>query len=101
MSRTNRLKNPVLRKTIWENCKGKCVSCSCGMLFESYGSNPPWECDNPNKYVNGLNSIVFSIDHIKPHSKGGRTKLKNAQLLCPKHNLEIRQEMINQIRSRK
>lgn len=28
----------------------------------------------------------FTIDHIKPHSKGGRTELKNAALMCRKHN---------------
>jgi 5-methylcytosine-specific restriction endonuclease McrA len=24
----------------------------------------------------------FTIDHIKPYSKGGRTSLDNAQLMC-------------------
>lgn len=28
----------------------------------------------------------FTIDHIHPHSKGGRTELDNAGLLCLKHN---------------
>jgi 5-methylcytosine-specific restriction endonuclease McrA len=30
----------------------------------------------------------FHIDHIKPHSKGGKTNLKNAQIMCAKCNLE-------------
>jgi Protein of unknown function DUF262/HNH endonuclease len=28
----------------------------------------------------------FTIDHINPHSKGGRTALKNAALMCRSHN---------------
>jgi 5-methylcytosine-specific restriction endonuclease McrA len=28
----------------------------------------------------------FTIDHINPHSKGGRTQLANAALMCRKHN---------------
>jgi len=28
----------------------------------------------------------FTIDHINPHSKGGRTELDNAALMCKKHN---------------
>lgn len=28
----------------------------------------------------------FTIDHISPHSKGGRTRLDNAALMCGKHN---------------
>lgn len=28
----------------------------------------------------------FTIDHIDPHSKGGRTEIQNASLLCRKHN---------------
>ena len=28
----------------------------------------------------------LEVDHIKPWSKGGRTNLSNAQLLCKKHN---------------
>lgn len=30
----------------------------------------------------------FHIDHIKPHSKGGKTTIKNAQIMCAKCNLE-------------
>ena len=29
-----------------------------------------------------LSWVNFTVDHIKPHSKGGRTSLKNAALLC-------------------
>lgn len=28
----------------------------------------------------------FTIDHIHPHSKGGRSRLENAALMCRKHN---------------
>jgi 5-methylcytosine-specific restriction endonuclease McrA len=28
----------------------------------------------------------FTIDHIKPHSKGGRSQLRNAALMCREHN---------------
>jgi Protein of unknown function DUF262/HNH endonuclease len=28
----------------------------------------------------------FTIDHIDPHSKGGRSQLDNARLMCRKHN---------------
>lgn len=28
----------------------------------------------------------FTIDHINPHSKGGRTEIENAGLLCRQHN---------------
>jgi hypothetical protein len=28
----------------------------------------------------------FTIDHIDPHSKGGRSRLDNAALMCRKHN---------------
>jgi hypothetical protein len=28
----------------------------------------------------------FTVDHIDPHSKGGRTKLDNAALMCRRHN---------------
>jgi hypothetical protein len=28
----------------------------------------------------------FTIDHIQPYSKGGRTRLDNAALMCRKHN---------------
>ena len=28
----------------------------------------------------------FTIDHISPHSKGGKSQLDNAALMCKKHN---------------
>jgi 5-methylcytosine-specific restriction endonuclease McrA len=28
----------------------------------------------------------FTVDHIKPHSKGGATALENAGLMCKRHN---------------
>lgn len=28
----------------------------------------------------------FTIDHIDPHSKGGRTEIENSSLMCRKHN---------------
>ncbi len=28
----------------------------------------------------------FTIDHIDPHSKGGRSEIENASLMCQKHN---------------
>jgi len=28
----------------------------------------------------------FTIDHIDPHSKGGRSEIENASLMCRKHN---------------
>ncbi|MBC7816953.1 MAG: HNH endonuclease, partial [Planctomycetaceae bacterium] len=28
----------------------------------------------------------FTIDHIKPHSKGGASRLENAALMCRHHN---------------
>ncbi|WP_177324809.1 GmrSD restriction endonuclease domain-containing protein [Reyranella massiliensis] len=33
-----------------------------------------------------LNWNDFTIDHIHPHSKGGRSRLENAALMCRKHN---------------
>ncbi len=33
-----------------------------------------------------LNWTNFTIDHIKPFAKGGRTSIKNAALMCKKHN---------------
>lgn len=28
----------------------------------------------------------FTVDHIRPHAKGGLTDLSNAQLMCKAHN---------------
>jgi hypothetical protein len=33
-----------------------------------------------------LNWSDFTIDHIRPYSKGGRSSLENAALMCRKHN---------------
>ena len=49
-----------------------------------YQSNE--HCSN-KKCNEKLNINNFHIDHIKPHSKGGKTSLKNAQILCAKCNL--------------
>ena len=52
------------------------------MLWNS-SANP--KCSHP-----GCNKILtwedFTIDHIEPHSKGGRSQLDNARLMCRAHN---------------
>ena len=82
MSRTNILSSKTIRLKVYRKSKGLCASCNKLMLFSSHGSNPPWDTIHPEKYVNGLNSIVFSIDHIKPVSKGGSDHQRNLQGLC-------------------
>lgn len=57
--------NKEQRRIIWYQSDGKCKKCK-----------------------KKLNINNFHIDHIKPFSKGGKTNLKNAQLMCQKHNLE-------------
>lgn len=47
--------------------RGKGMCHNCGKLCDQYD---------------------FHVDHIKPHSKGGKTSLSNAQLLCPACNLK-------------
>jgi hypothetical protein len=42
-------------------------------------------CSHPRCNVK-LTWDDFTIDHINPHSKGGRTQLANAALMCRKHN---------------
>lgn len=42
-------------------------------------------CANP-KCRRQLTWATFQVDHVEPHSKGGKTSLKNAQLLCGKCN---------------
>ena len=42
-------------------------------------------CSHPGCSVK-LSWDDFTIDHINPHSKGGRTQLANAALMCRKHN---------------
>ena len=41
------------------------------------------KCDDCKK---SLTWEDFTIDHIDPHSKGGRTALENAALMCRTHN---------------
>lgn len=60
-----RLFNKEQRRIIWYLSDGRCKQCHKKLTITN-----------------------FHIDHITPHSKGGKTNLKNAQLLCPKHNLE-------------
>lgn len=57
--------NKEQRRIIWYQSNGKCKICKKKLTINN-----------------------FHIDHIKPHSKGGQTSLKNAQLLCVKCNLE-------------
>lgn len=52
------------RRIIWNTSTQRvCAECSCKLTWED-----------------------FTIDHIKPHSKGGRSQLENAALMCRKHN---------------
>lgn len=53
------------RLLIYLKYDGKCASCGK-------------ECDQDD----------YHVDHIKPHSKGGATSIKNGQLLCPTCNLK-------------
>lgn len=55
---------PEQRRIIWNTSANRvCAKCSCKLSWED-----------------------FTIDHINPHSKGGRTQLINAALMCRKHN---------------
>lgn len=56
--------SPEQRRIIW-NSSSKRVCSECGQKLT-------WE--------------DFTIDHIDPHSKGGRSRLDNAALMCRKHN---------------
>lgn len=58
--------NKEQRRIIWYQSNGHCSNKKCKKK---------------------LNINNFHVDHIKPHSKGGRTSLKNAQILCAKCNL--------------
>ena len=52
------------RRILWGTTASKrCTECQCDLTWDD-----------------------FTIDHIKPYSKGGKTNLKNAGLLCRKHN---------------
>ena len=57
--------NKEQRRIIWNNSNHRCKVCKCKLTFNN-----------------------FHADHIKPHSRAGRTSVKNAQVLCSKHNLE-------------
>ncbi|MCS6287299.1 MAG: DUF262 domain-containing protein [Nitrospira sp.] len=57
---------PEQRRIIWNASANRvCSKCSCKLSWED-----------------------FTIDHINPHSKGGRSQLANAALMCRKHNSE-------------
>lgn len=61
---SNRLFSDVQRRIIWANAKKKkCCVCRKELKWES-----------------------FEVDHIKPHSKGGRTDISNAALICKSCN---------------
>jgi len=61
---TQRGYTPEQRRIIWDKAvKKKC--CGCGCVLE-------W----PN----------FTIDHITPHSRGGRTSIENSALMCQSCN---------------
>jgi hypothetical protein len=55
---------PEQRRIIWNTSASQvCATCGCKLTWED-----------------------FTIDHIDPHSKGGRSRLDNATLMCRKHN---------------
>lgn len=55
---------PEQRRIIWNSTANRvCATCGCKLTWND-----------------------FTIDHINPHSKGGRSKLANAALMCRKHN---------------
>jgi hypothetical protein len=61
-----RIFSPEQRRVIWHSDGTKrCSYPGCGVI---------------------LNWNNFTIDHIKPFSKGGKTASKNAALMCRKHN---------------
>ena len=52
------------RRIIWNTAANRvCTKCSCKLTWED-----------------------FTIDHINPYSKGGKSQLTNAALMCRKHN---------------
>jgi hypothetical protein len=60
----NRSFSPEQRRLIWHSTKEKkCQVCKKTLTWDD-----------------------FTIDHIDPYSRGGRTSLENAALLCRKHN---------------
>lgn len=54
------------RRIIWNTSANRvCAKCFCKLTWED-----------------------FTIDHISPYSKGGKSQLANAALMCRKHNSE-------------
>lgn len=52
------------RRILWNTAANRvCATCNCKLTWDD-----------------------FTIDHINPHSKGGRSQLENAALMCRKHN---------------
>lgn len=63
---SSRLFSPLQRRILWHSLKvKKCAAPGCTITLT-------WN--------------DFTVDHIKPHSKGGQTDLSNAQLMCRTHN---------------
>lgn len=61
---TKRLFSEEQRRLIWHStAKPKCMSCRCNLAWGD-----------------------FHVDHVFAHSKGGRTALENAQLMCASCN---------------
>ena len=61
---SQRFFSDVQRRIIWAKARKKsCCVCKKPLTWET-----------------------FEVDHIKPHSKGGKTDLSNAALICKKHN---------------
>jgi hypothetical protein len=55
---------PEQRRILWNTTEERrCVQCMAKLTWDD-----------------------FTVDHINPHSKGGRTILKNAALMCRRHN---------------
>ncbi len=60
----DRLFSPEQRRVLWNiTAERKCAECGVKLTWDD-----------------------FTIDHIRPHAKGGRTRLANAALMCRKHN---------------
>ncbi|MFQ5885276.1 MAG: HNH endonuclease family protein [Thermoplasmata archaeon] len=61
----------VERVAIYRKSKGLCQEC----LNEGLGEEQA-----------RVSWAQFDADHIRPHSRGGRTTIKNGQVLCRRHN---------------
>lgn len=60
----NRSFSPEQRRLIWHSsAEKKCTVCKTPLTWDD-----------------------FTIDHLDPHSKGGKTAIENSGLLCRKHN---------------